>query len=142
MSRPARWTLGCFSLLFAAAFAMSVPNSPEPLFLWICAAFCLLIALGCFSQVARGPAIRVIGATVFAVYAVYVVQEITKARSSPLSVWAHEHWITALEGLVTFGLPGLYVALRGRYPKWGKTAPAFLPEDSRDVPDPNRPIIP
>jgi hypothetical protein len=142
MSRPARWVLGSFSLLFAAAFAMSVANSPEPLFLWLCAAFCMLIALGCFSQVARGPAIRVIGATVFAIYAAYAAQEIAKAWGKPFNVWAHEHWISAVEGLITFGLPGVYVALRGRYPKWGKAAPAFLAKESREVSDPNRPIIP
>src|SRR5271169_1621113 len=122
MSRPARWVLGSFSLVFAAAFAMCVPNSPEPLFLWICAAFCLLIALGCFSKVARGPAIRVIGAAIFAVYAAYLSQEVTKVWGKPFRPWAHEHWISALEGFVIFGLPGIYVALRGQYPRWDKRA--------------------
>jgi hypothetical protein len=130
MSRIACWVLGSFALLFAATFVLTVSNSPEPLLLWICAGFCVLISLACFSTVAHGPAIRLIGATVFAVYAFYLFDALSRILRTPLDGHFHWRWLTAFEGpfegLIVFGLPGLYVAIRGRYPLWGKAAPAFL----------------
>jgi len=136
MSRTARWILGCFSLLFAAAFAMAVSNSSEPLFLWCCAGFCLLMSLACFSTVARTPALRVIGATVFGIYAFGLLEQLAKMSRTPFDGHFHWSWLTALEGplegLITFGLPGLYVAIRGRFPSWSKFAPAFLRRKYRE----------
>lgn len=135
MSRTARWVLGSFALLFAATFATTVSNSPKPLFLWICAGFCVLISLACFSTVAHGPAIRLIGATVFVVYAFYLFDSIGGILRTPLGSHSHWRWLATfegpLEGLIVFGLPGLYVAIRGRYPLWGKAASAFLGENPR-----------
>src|SRR5580658_8577995 len=119
MSRPARWILGSFALLFAVAFATAVNNSPEPLFIWACGGFCLLISLASFSSVARTPALRVIGATVFAVYAGGVASVAVRMSRTPFDGQGHWSWLTELEGpmegLITFGLPGLYVAVRGRF---------------------------
>jgi hypothetical protein len=33
--------------------------------------------------------------------------------------------LNAMLGLNVFGMPGLYVAVRGKYPRWGKGAKAF-----------------
>jgi hypothetical protein len=136
MSRPARWILGSFALLFAVAFATAVNNSPEPLFIWACAGFCLLISLACFSSVARTPALRVIGATVFGVYAAGIASAAARMSRAPFDSHVSWSWLAQLEGplegLITFGLPGLYVAIRGRFPAWSKFAPAFLRGKYRD----------
>ncbi|HTQ59458.1 MAG TPA: hypothetical protein VMI32_04495 [Candidatus Solibacter sp.] len=130
MSRPARWVLGSFAFLFAVVFATAVNNSPEPFFIWACAGFCLLISLACFSSVARTPALRVIGATVFGIYAAGAAAAAAKLSRLPFDGHLHWSWVTQiqgpLEGLITFGLPGLYVAISGRFPLWSKLAPAFL----------------
>jgi hypothetical protein len=142
MSRPARWVLGSFALLFAVAFAAAVSNSPEPLFLWACAGFCLLISLACFSGVARAPALRLIGAAVFGVYAVGVATEAAKMSRATFDGHIHWSWLTQLEGplegLITFGLPGLCVAIRGRFPAWSKLAPAFIRGKYREDAEINR----
>jgi hypothetical protein len=95
----------------------------------MCAGFCVLIAVACFSSVARGPAVRVIGSAVFLLYLTYLIFEIRKGIWRPYEGRASEHWVNAIWGLFVFGLPGLYVALRGRYPVWGKGAQAFLGEE-------------
>jgi hypothetical protein len=86
----------------------------------------MLIALACFSSAARGPAIRVIGSVVFLLYVAYLAIEIRQGLWRPNEGRGSEHWVNAILGLFVFGLPGLYVALRGRYPTWGKGAEAFL----------------
>jgi len=130
MSRTARWVLGSFALLFAVAFATAVNNSPEPFFIWACAGFCLLISLACLSSVARTPALRIIGTAVFTVYAAGVVSAAVRLSRTPFDGHVPWSWLTQLEGpiegLITFGLPGLYVAVRGSFPAWSKFAPAFL----------------
>ncbi len=143
MSKTARWVLGSFALLFAVAFAVAVQNSPEPLFLWCCAGFCLLIALACFSTVVRTPVVRIIGAVVFSLYAFYVFQELT--RISRVTADRNLHWYSLaalhgpIEGLITFGLPGVYFAIRGRLPRWSEFTPAF--RGSRERPKPKGVVI-
>jgi hypothetical protein len=137
MSRGARWTLGVFSLLFSWIFIISSGNSPRPVIGWMLAAFCILIAIACFSGAARGPAIRVIGAVVFVLYCGYLVLEIRKGLWRPYGGRGSEHWVNALWGLFVYGLPSLYVAIRGFYPPWGKGAEAFrergeMPADGKN----------
>jgi hypothetical protein len=109
--------------------------------LWICAGFCVLISIACFSTIARGPAIRVIGAVVFLSYVVYLVLEIRKGFWRPYEGRGSEHWVNAIWGLLVFGLPGLYVTLRGRYPVWGRGADAFLGKvnGQEEHPNPKKP---
>jgi hypothetical protein len=125
MSRGARWTLGMFSLLFSWIFVISNGNSPRPAIGWILAAFCILIAIACFSGTARGPAIRVIGAVVFLLYCGYLVLEMRTGFWRPYQGRGSEHWVNALWGFFVYGLPGIYVALRGFYPPWGYAAESF-----------------
>jgi hypothetical protein len=125
MSRGARWTLGTFAVLFSGIFVLSSPNSPRPWAGWICAAFCVAIAIACFSSVARGPAVRVIGAVVFLLYCGYLFFEFRRGLWRPYEGPGSEHWINALRGLSVYGLPGLYVAVRGFYPPWGLRAEVF-----------------
>jgi hypothetical protein len=135
MSRGARWTLGAFSLLFSWIFVISSSNALHPAAEWICAAFCVVIALACFSSAARGPALRVVGAFVFLLYCGYLVVELRQGLWRPYEGRSSEHWFNALRGLFVYGLPGLYVALRGIYPSWGLRADVFRgspkrPEDT------------
>jgi hypothetical protein len=130
MSRTSRWILGSFALLFAWTFIAGLPYAPKPWAIWLCAGFCVLIALACFSAVARGAALRVIGATVFVVYVFAVASALADARRTPWDGHFHGRWLgflkAVVEGFLIYGLPGLYVALHGRYPIWGRLAGAFL----------------
>jgi|HubBroStandDraft_1064217.scaffolds.fasta_scaffold183136_1 hypothetical protein len=130
MSRTSRWILGSFALLFAWTFISALPYALKPLVLWVCAGFCVLIALACFSTVAHGPALRVIGATVFAAYLLAAAANFADALKTPFDGHFHGRWFLFLEavveGFVIYGLPGLYVAVHGRYPRWGHAAIAFL----------------
>lgn len=134
MSRGARWVLGSFTLFFAGIFVLTGSPSSGPLaltVLWICAGFCVLISVACLSSVARGPAIRIIGSVVFLLYVAYLILEIRKGLWRPYEGRGSEHWVNAIWGLIVFGLPGLYVAFRGRYPFWGQGAEGFLGEESK-----------
>jgi hypothetical protein len=130
MSRASRWILGSFALLFAWTFIAALPYALIPFVLWLCAGFCVLIALACFPTVARGPTLRVIGATILAAYLFAVATKLADALKTPFDGHFHGRWLlfleTVAEGFVIYGLPGLYVAVYGRYPRWGHAAPAFL----------------
>ena len=128
MSRSARWILGLFALLFAAIFAYSEQLAPSraPLLVYALAGFCFLIAVACFSRRWRGPAIRVIGFTVFFAYASYLVYELFWEPAKPYVGRSEPHRLNAILGLIVFGLPGLHVAVSGKYPRWGKGAKAFI----------------
>ena len=144
MSRGARWLLGVFCLFFAGTFAVTASSATETmatLAVWLCAGFCVLIAVACFSSVARGPAVRVIGSVVFLLCLTYLIFEIRKGIWRPYEGRASEHWVNAIWGLFVFGLPGLYVALCGRYPIWGKGAKAFLGEEFEHKRDRDEKII-
>jgi len=127
MSRGARWTLGSFALLFAAILVYSEQNAPSsaPLLVYVLAGFCVLIAVACFSRTSRGPAIRSIGFMVFLAYAAYLAYELLREPAEPYGGRSEPHWLNAMLGLIVFGMPGLYVAVRGKYPRWGKGAKAF-----------------
>jgi hypothetical protein len=58
----------------------------------------------------------------------YLIYELVWKPTKPYAVRSEPHWLNAIMGLVVFGLPGLYVAVRGKYPKWGKGAKAFTGE--------------
>ena len=126
MSRGARWTLGFAALFFAAIFGFLAGNQPRLYAGWIPVAFCVCIAIACFSQVLRGPAIRIVGLVVFLLSCWYLVSELQKGIWRRYEGRASEHWINAILSMVVFGLPGLYVTVRGKYPQWGKGAEAFL----------------
>lgn len=129
-SGGARRILGSFALLFAAIFVYSEQLAPSkaPVLAYGLAAFCGLIALACFSRIWRGPAVRIIGLIVFLAYVSYLAYELLREPAKPYAGRSEPHWLNATMGLILFGLPGLYVAVRGKYPAWGRGAKAFHSE--------------
>ena len=127
MSRGSRWVLACFALIFGAIFIYSerVAPSKSSVMAYGAAAFCGLIAVACFTRTRRGPAVRIIGLTVFLAYVSYLVYELIREPAKPYPGMTEPHWLNAIIGLVVFGLPGLYVTVRGNYPTWGQGAKAF-----------------
>jgi hypothetical protein len=85
------------------------------------AAFCTLISLACLAPRSRPVALRVIGVVVFGGFAAYVFSSYGKP-----DCWR------ALAAFGVFGLPAGYVAVTGKYPRWGKAAAAFGGSPSRD----------
>jgi peptidoglycan/LPS O-acetylase OafA/YrhL len=122
--------LGSFALLFAAIFVYSEQSAPSaaPWLVYIFAAFCVFIAVACFSPRLRGPAVRVIGFMVFLGYVSYFAYELLHEPTKPYAGRSEPHWFNAIMGLIVFGLPGLYVAVRGKYPNWGTGAKVFSSE--------------
>jgi hypothetical protein len=55
----------------------------------------------------------------------YFVYELLNEPTKPYTGRSEPHWLNAIQALIVFGLPGLYVAVRGEYPKWGKGAEVF-----------------
>ncbi len=127
MSRGARWVIGVFSGLFALMMFYSERTAPSnaPIVGYLVGAFCVAITIACFSKVLRSPAVRVIGAMVFVATVAYLVDELLTEPGKRYSGTSEPHWLNALFALITFGLPGLFVALHGVYPKWGKGSQVF-----------------
>jgi hypothetical protein len=88
------------------------PRGPWPFY--GLAAFCALIALACLASASRPVTLRVVGAVVCGAFALYVYDSDGRPN-----FWR------ALAGFGVFGLPAGYVALTGKYPRWGKAAAAF-----------------
>lgn len=127
MSGWAKFTIGSFALLFAWIFFISRHGSASHVLSWVLIGFCVLIALACFSRTARTPALRLIGAAIFVAYAFYLVSELRRGTFRLYS--------GALEGFFVFGLPGLYLALRGIYPSWGRGASVFRGDSEPHSPE-------
>jgi hypothetical protein len=120
MSTGPRIFLGVVTSLIAVTFALlgvvagtagaEVAKGPWPFY--GLAAFSTCIALACLVPRSRPVTLRLIGAAVFATYTVYLYQDFDKPK-----VWR--------AFLCVFGLPAAYVAVMGKYPRWGKAAAAF-----------------
>lgn len=139
MSRGARWTLGCFAMVFAACFLEATWSAPSksPILDVLLPMFCTLIAMACFVQGWRGPAVRIIGAIVFVATVCYLVFELVNAPRKPYTGSSEPHWFNAIRALAGFGLPGLYVAVRGVFPAWGTGAVAFRGSSAQPAGDIN-----
>jgi hypothetical protein len=127
-SRGTRWVLGSFALLFAIIFVYSEQLAPSraPLAVYVLAGFCGLMALACFAPKWSGPVVRILGLAVFLAFASYLVHELLREPAKPYAGRSEPHWFNAILWLIVFGMPGLYVALRGKYPRLGKGAKAFI----------------
>jgi hypothetical protein len=119
MSMSARVILGVACFLIAVGFAdLAIfygdyfPKGPWPFY--GLAAFSALIALACLVSASRPVALRVIGAFVCTAFAEYLYA----SRGEP-NFWR------ALSAFCVFGMPAGYMALKGKYPWWGKAAGAF-----------------
>jgi len=122
MSRGTRWGLGSFALLFAVIFVYSEQLAPSraPLAVYVLAGFCGLMALACFAPSWSGPVVRILGFAVFLAFVSYLAYELLREPAKPYAGRSEPHWLNAMLGLIVFGLPGLYVAIQGKYPRWGK----------------------
>jgi hypothetical protein len=105
-------------VLLGATVGAALPNGPAPLY--ALAAFCGLIALACLAKDSRPLSIRLLGATVCAVYVWYVLYCVGKPMKT-----SEANTLKAIVGLVVFGLPGAYAAITGRYPAWGRHSRVF-----------------
>ncbi len=121
MSATARWiiaTVGALCAISFAAVAVLVPpgamNRPG---LWGMAGFCSLIVVACFPGRFRLMAIRLLGASVCAVYIWYIIREVghplPRLRSYRQS---DTNLVNAIIGFIVFGIPGGLVALSGLLP--------------------------
>ena len=91
MSRGPRWLLGSFSLFFALIFLYTAPESKAPWLTWGLVAFCVAIAVACFSKKGREPALRFIGVSVFLAYLLYFVWEIFTNPRKPYTSLSQDH---------------------------------------------------
>jgi hypothetical protein len=137
MSRAARWVLGAFSAFFALVLVASerMASSKAPVLIYLVTLFCVAICVACFSSKLRSGAIRLIGAMVFLATVSYLVDELATEPAKKYSSHSEPHWINAIFALLMFGLPGIYVALRGTYPSWGEGASAFKGKPTPHVSD-------
>ncbi len=127
MSRGARWVLGVFALIFAGIFLYTLSDSKAQWLSWGLVAFCLAIAVACFSAKGRGLALRFIGVSVFLGYLSYFLWEILANFRKLYTGISEDHWINALLGMFIYGLPGIYVTIKGIYPRWGLRSDVFAP---------------
>ena len=58
----------------------------------------------------------------------YLVLELSTEPTKTYPGESGRHWLNAILAIIFFGLPGLYVALHGTYPAWGKGAAVFRGE--------------
>jgi hypothetical protein len=130
MSRGSRWTIGFFAGLTGILMilvGMSADSSKIGIYFF--AGFCLCIAVMCFVPSTTPVLGRFIGLTLFTVCLWYLLQELFRKQPDPNgtgSVWG------ATKAMLIFGLPGAYVAVRGRMPGWSKFSSAFHQTDLKD----------
>ena len=86
--------------------------------------FCIVGALACLVPASRPVTLRVVGGVVFLTFLVYLIEMavdgplLSRSKSTPSLV-------NAIAGFSVFGLPGGYVAIKGYYPRWGRSSDAF-----------------
>jgi len=90
----------------------------------ILGSFCAVGALACLLPASRPIALRLIGGTVFLAFFGYLVE---MAVSGPVlgNSRGDTSLVNAIIAFALFGLPAGYVAVTGRYPRWGQHSRAF-----------------
>ncbi len=126
MSATACWIIAAVGAVCAVSFAAVAiivpPGAMNRAGLWMIAAFCSLIALACFESRVRMMAIRLLGASVCAVYVCYIISEIGHPLPSLRTYRKSDtNLVNALLGFIVFGVPGGCIALSGLLP--GKRQP-------------------
>lgn len=118
------------------AVAPALGPGTKPWGLYLVADFCGLISIACLIPKWKAVAIRLIGASIFLVSIMYVIDQLGGPfytnRSSPSLV-------NSVLFFLVFGLPSGYVMIFGIYPAWGKCAAAFREKDLKqeDLSDEN-----
>jgi len=97
------------------------------------AGFCAIGALACLLPASRPVTLRLVGGTVFLAFSGYLIDMLMSGKFMGRSR-ADPSLVNALVAFSAFGLPAGYVALTGRYPRWGRYAPAFGVTETRRRP--------
>jgi len=118
MSRASEIILGIVALLSALLVLYFIQAGVGLLFGWLALEiFLLTMAAACLFRTGRKLTLRVLGAFLFAVCAGYLATELRLGQPGGL--------LKSLMAFFVFGLPALYLMVRGRYPRWGRFAPVF-----------------
>jgi hypothetical protein len=103
----------------------------------ILSAFSGLGAIACLVPASRPVTLRLVGGVVFLACLGYMIEMLLRGPVLGKSR-ADQSLVNSIFALVAFGLPAGYVAIRGRYPSWGRHASSFgaetpsLPDKPRD----------
>jgi hypothetical protein len=115
MSGPVRLIIGVVAFIGGSLFCIplvgtaTAPPMPKEGWPFIgIGVLWLTVAIACFFPKTWPITLRVIGTAVFLLYAWYAF----------VSLWNPGRW-NAWEALIVIGVPFGYMALFGRYPRWG-----------------------
>jgi hypothetical protein len=98
-----------------------------------------MVAMSAFSATAslayvfpasRPIVLRLIGDTVFLAFLIYVISMMVSGTLLGISR-GDMSLVNSIIAFLVFGLPAGYVAITGRYPRWGRHAAAFEATDHR-----------
>jgi hypothetical protein len=89
------------------------------------AAFSLSVALACLHAPSRYITLRLIGVTIFCLYAVYAYGDLGTPNS-----------LRAILGFLVIGIPCGILAITGGYPKWGWLGGGFHPPKNQEPTEP------
>ncbi len=113
MSKYSRWAIGVTALFGVVACLQAVftagdflPDDGKPL-LWF-AGFLSIVALACFVTSAQPVALRIIGAVIAGWCAADILTSI-----------GNDHFARKAQAFLFIGLPCAYMAILGKYPRWG-----------------------
>ncbi|WP_102253257.1 hypothetical protein [Xanthomonas arboricola] len=99
LSLSARLLLGVFAMLFCAVMVVVAPPTDKAIYFYLFAAFCLLLALACFTQGRVRQFIgSLIGCTIFGLGIWYFVVELSRA---PNLAWYAQSAISSKRLLVS-----------------------------------------
>lgn len=123
MSKGSRIAIGIVALLCAIGFFMTALD-PSGLpagasVFYGMTALCVTIAIACFFPKSHPITLRIIGATIFFLYADYVINS-----------FRSQNFGRAIAGFFIWGLPSGYLAIAGKYPSWGRAGEVFNSEQN------------
>lgn len=113
MSAGSRIIIAAISMICAAGFyltALDPSDLPAGAHVFYgMAMLCVVIAIASLFPKSHPITLRMIGTIIFCGYITYVIDSIQTY-----------HLVRALVGLIICGFPAGYVAIKGRYPRWGE----------------------
>lgn len=127
MSRGARIALGIVLVAMALGFAAvgwlaaGVVEDRFQVGMAALAGFSAVGAMACLWAASRPVTVRLVGLVVFLAFAAYLVDALVSGPP--------EGRAEAAAGFVVLGVPAGFVAITGRYPRWGRHAAAFGEHD-------------
>jgi hypothetical protein len=100
----------------------------------VLAIFSAIGSLACVAPVSRPVSLRLIGGTVFLTCLGYLTKMLIGGPVLGKSR-ADESLVNSIFAFTVFGLPAGYVAIKGRYPGWGRHAKALGANEPRPLSD-------